>query len=359
VAPFELIDVSGGAAPRDYTLSPNEQMAISAVTATFDGTGAGGAFLPTLSFYAPSGELLARQFAEEQEAGEVSEVTFAPFLRRPEVAAPGEDQVPSLCGGINAGPIAEGDAVGRTLVLTVTRPVPCDCILTLFPGGLNPHRAFVLNVGITSVVDSRGNTWFGTGAALGNIGAASDNIGGAGDATTLNFSGGWIAPISAGDITTGDTITITFDANGDAPFHGMAMVFAVINVSNMATTQTFGGAGPLLAHGNIDSYPLVGTDPTALDWCADLGQCGVQAPTPTVISGMPAVGLIDVADADYSPFQGTRIGQISAGGATMAAVLARCVYNDASGTAPGGQWDSAGTILVGNYQFVRWVCPFS
>lgn len=82
MSPAQPIDVPGGTAPQGYTLAPGEAMQLEAVTATFDGSAAAAAFLPTLSFYAQSGELLARQFAEQQEVGQVSEVTFAPFLKK-------------------------------------------------------------------------------------------------------------------------------------------------------------------------------------------------------------------------------------------------------------------------------------
>ncbi len=82
MSPAQPIDIPGGEAPQGYTLAPGEAMQVEAVTATFDASAAAGAFMPTLSFYAQSGELLARQFAEQQEVGEVSEVTFAPFLRK-------------------------------------------------------------------------------------------------------------------------------------------------------------------------------------------------------------------------------------------------------------------------------------
>jgi hypothetical protein len=82
VAEQKVISISGGATPAGYTLAPGEGLEAQAVTATFDGSGAGAAFLPTLSFYDPAGNLLARQYAEQQEVGQVSEVTFAPFLKR-------------------------------------------------------------------------------------------------------------------------------------------------------------------------------------------------------------------------------------------------------------------------------------
>src|SRR4051794_3557903 len=75
------------AAPSTYTLAPNEAFVPESVTASFDGSGAAGAFLPTLSVYAQSGELLARSPATEVGAGDSAEVTFAPLLRAAQAAA--------------------------------------------------------------------------------------------------------------------------------------------------------------------------------------------------------------------------------------------------------------------------------
>ena len=75
-----LIGKPGGAVPYAYELAPGEALAPSTVTAIFDGTGAGGAFLPALAFYAQSGELLSRTFTGEAvAAGASAEVTFSPF----------------------------------------------------------------------------------------------------------------------------------------------------------------------------------------------------------------------------------------------------------------------------------------
>jgi hypothetical protein len=76
-------------APSQYTLSPREALIPESVTATFDGSLAAGAFLPTLSIYAQSGELLARCPATSVAAGDSAEVTFAPLLRAAQVAAAG------------------------------------------------------------------------------------------------------------------------------------------------------------------------------------------------------------------------------------------------------------------------------
>lgn len=77
-----LVDTHEGAtaAPYERDLAPSERFALSSVSARFDGSGAAGSFKPCLSFYAQSGELLARTFPDQTMApGDVSEVTFAPF----------------------------------------------------------------------------------------------------------------------------------------------------------------------------------------------------------------------------------------------------------------------------------------
>jgi hypothetical protein len=76
----ELIVQPGGAVPYDYQLAPGEALALSTVSAAFDGGGAAGDFLPALGLYAQSGELLSRTFTSEAvSAGDAAEVTFSPF----------------------------------------------------------------------------------------------------------------------------------------------------------------------------------------------------------------------------------------------------------------------------------------
>jgi hypothetical protein len=73
--------------PSQYTLAPREAFIPESVTATFNGAGAAGSFLPTLSIYAQSGELLARCPATAVAAGSSAKVTFAPLLRAAQAAA--------------------------------------------------------------------------------------------------------------------------------------------------------------------------------------------------------------------------------------------------------------------------------
>ena len=75
-----LIVEPGGAVPFEYRLAPGEAFALSTVSAEFDGSGAGGSFLPALAMYSQNGELLARTFpATAVTAGDSAEVTFSPF----------------------------------------------------------------------------------------------------------------------------------------------------------------------------------------------------------------------------------------------------------------------------------------
>lgn len=75
-----LIVQPGGAVPFPYRLAPGEALGLSTVSAEFDGSGAGGSFLPALAIYAQSGELLSRTFTSEAvTAGDTAEVTFSPF----------------------------------------------------------------------------------------------------------------------------------------------------------------------------------------------------------------------------------------------------------------------------------------
>lgn len=70
-------------APLEYTLSSAEAIGVQAVSATFDGSAAAGAFLACCSFLAPDGRLIARCPTDASvAAGDVAEVTFAPFLGR-------------------------------------------------------------------------------------------------------------------------------------------------------------------------------------------------------------------------------------------------------------------------------------
>jgi hypothetical protein len=81
------------------------------ISATFDGTGASGAYLPCCSIYSQAGALLARDFPSQVAAGSSAEVTYHPFLR-------------SASGGGVASAGVEWARLTRTTSLTVTTVNP-------------------------------------------------------------------------------------------------------------------------------------------------------------------------------------------------------------------------------------------
>lgn len=70
------------AAPADFPIPNAAEWALQVITATFDGTGAGGAFLPAVQIISPGGVIVAT-FADKNNpvsAGGSAEATFGPFL---------------------------------------------------------------------------------------------------------------------------------------------------------------------------------------------------------------------------------------------------------------------------------------
>jgi hypothetical protein len=66
-------------APLDYLIAPGQEIVLKAAFATFDGSGAGGAFLPTLRVVAPSGQVVGEYVTDSTvAAGASAEVSFFP-----------------------------------------------------------------------------------------------------------------------------------------------------------------------------------------------------------------------------------------------------------------------------------------
>lgn len=74
------ISLGGPASELSYQLSGRESLRPLSLAASVDGAGASAAFVPRLSMFDASGELLARTRSDDTVAvGESGEVTFAPF----------------------------------------------------------------------------------------------------------------------------------------------------------------------------------------------------------------------------------------------------------------------------------------
>lgn len=87
-APSLIYNDRPGAIPATYRFPPGLDARLSSVSAVFDGTGAGGDFLACLSVFSQDDKLIGRFFpGSAVAAGDVAEVTFAPFLATDAAAA--------------------------------------------------------------------------------------------------------------------------------------------------------------------------------------------------------------------------------------------------------------------------------
>ena len=85
----QILPGGQSSAPYTYTIPGSTAFSLLAVRATFDGTGAGGAFLPTVQLFSDSGVLMAQRTAPSVAATASADVTFAPFLGGATTAAAG------------------------------------------------------------------------------------------------------------------------------------------------------------------------------------------------------------------------------------------------------------------------------
>ena len=79
----EISGLGTSSAPLTYTVADAEGFDLAGVRATFDGTGAGGAFLPCVQILSPAGHVMAQTIGSSVLAGGSADVTFAPFLTNP------------------------------------------------------------------------------------------------------------------------------------------------------------------------------------------------------------------------------------------------------------------------------------
>lgn len=72
-----------GDLPATYRVPASMEIVLASVFARFDGSGAGGDFVPTLDLMSQSGQLMARvAVTQTLAAGDLARVTWAPFLRK-------------------------------------------------------------------------------------------------------------------------------------------------------------------------------------------------------------------------------------------------------------------------------------
>lgn len=83
----EYVKFSGdGPVPQDYTVAGAQTFDLQGVKADFDGSGAGGSFVPVVQILSPAGQVMAQAVGSVILAGGSATVTFAPFLKSATVA---------------------------------------------------------------------------------------------------------------------------------------------------------------------------------------------------------------------------------------------------------------------------------
>lgn len=114
-----------------YATAGAQSLQMIAATATFDGSGAAGAFKPALAFYDAGGALLSRAVAADTVvAGDSAEVSFFPFVPQSSTSASCGGIIDSTataggtCGvhsvGATAGDVLESDGSGGSAWATPT-----------------------------------------------------------------------------------------------------------------------------------------------------------------------------------------------------------------------------------------------
>jgi hypothetical protein len=253
----------------------------------------------------------------------------------------------SLIGGLGAGPVAAGSGSGLTLALTLTRDITANCVLHFVFGAGTFGEADFPDFP-DSVSDPASLTWVVSSSTKALIGLSS--VGGGSGATAKEIQlGSALAVCTAGALSTGDTVTMSFDPGISHPadLETVGMIFAVTGASDDAEVgwhTSSGGVNPGTEY--ADSLTTTGTGTgLSLRYLADAG----FQPSPdhdaailTAILGTPQLGTVSWGQA-------TAIGSHTSTHMTLAVGLIPFV---AGGTdcEPGGSWVNAADYGTVNFQ---------
>ena len=199
-------------APEGYTIPGSQEIILKSVTANYDGTGAGGSFIPTLQIVAPSGAIVAScPIGQTLPAGATADVSWFPR------------------GGVSGGPGGSGiqfdtqPQAGQFLYVQTDGPAATN------PGGdgiqfvdtsgngiefdSNAGGGFAVSAGPTTVIANNG------GFSVGSSGAHTHNL-----VTNSGSSGSIFSDSGAGGLkvlTTGSSGQLEIIDQGSG---GIAMV---------------------------------------------------------------------------------------------------------------------------------------
>lgn len=262
--------------------------------------------------------------------------------------SPGSAPSASLIGGLSAGPVASGSGTGTTLTLTLTDDITSNCLL-YFMWGAGTFGVFDSAAGALNATDSFGNTWTVSSGTKALIGYTNES-----DSSPLikiNL-GSALALCGEDDLSSGDSITLNWDASGlghPSSLETVGMVFAITNVLDTATSGWHfypgGSSLPGPQYGQGLSYNTFSSDPKSILYLRDLG----VKPSPDAdcaiivgLLGTPTLGTV-------TPDSAIKIGTANSTNMTLSTFL---FPNVSSGdiVEPGASWANNSTRAVINYQ---------
>jgi hypothetical protein len=315
-----------------FQLPPGVALAVESVVATID---AAAGSTPELTIEAPGGAVItAKPQAVAIPAGATAFATWALRLDDDETATPAP--TPGMCRLLGS-----GSASGNSLTVTLTGAVPAAGVLQLIFCGTSAHGTDT-SWSATAVSDSQGVAgWVVSTATDPMIGyIRQTSVAPAPGRSTM--AGSAIRPVTAGDLSAGDTITATFNSAFPADFHVVAL--AVWQQAYFVTITQ----GGIVEYGFGDSYPDIAISSSRLSWLDDYG-VGMGAPASDALT-ITAMGA-SPGQTGFSPINGTLVGEISTADVSVAC---HCLgVPELTRPDPGGSWPAAATHLVGNYQTVK------
>lgn len=331
MADVQILNAQNVPAPSTYVLPGSVEFILKAVNADFDGSGSAGSWLPAVVILSESGHVIAR--AADQAvvvgAGGSAEVSWFPCVKHKQAAAPAAPRC-SLLGAANG---------TDTLTIPLTVAVPGPGVLQVVYCQATPHHIDDNASTPNGASDSNAVPgWVISTTTKPLIGEARDGFFPFQETTGEVGSVG--RPCTAGDLGIGSTVTVTFTTAYPAAFVSAGLV--IWQRAYWTTIQQSG----LNVYGNIDSYPNDSANPRRLSWALDGGTsvttCDLDGLMLTAMGAYPAV-------AGFTPYVGTKIGEIASGAVSIAAAC----YGAPQGTGPdpGGTWPADATLLFGNYQY--------
>jgi hypothetical protein len=339
------------ASPLLYTVPGSTAFITRAASATFDGSGAAGSFLPTMTWRAQNGDVIGRYIAPVVAAGASAEVSWFPWRR---MTTAGACPPPAAVSGVGVHLLGTGTASGGADLTIPISHCPCfEGVLYVIAADASIDFTKFGAPLVWTISDTTGVGY--SPVALLNLTpyASISNVddGALGSAVTgLNIGPSAQRAVTAAlPITTADTITIGWEPGYAAgePFASCGVALLVSGINDTAVGDNATGGG--VSYANGDSYPGNLTSPD-LSWVVDYG--GTLTPNPVQDAVMLAA-IAGYPDATpWTPLAGVKVAELSSPFSLV--VTAQMVQPKNTDIDPGGFWGGGPpTTVVGNYQFAQ------